>query len=62
MPPILNQGTPIIVDLDALSLREPCTFIDLKRQKALPKDAILVDDTDPLALLIASTRRKMRRR
>ena len=62
MPPILNQGTPIIVDLEALAVREPWTFIDLKREKTLPKDAILVDDLDPLALLIAGTRRKMRRR
>jgi hypothetical protein len=61
MPPILNQGTPIIVDLDALAVREHCTFIDLKREKNPPKDAILVDDLDPLALLIA-TRRKPRRR
>ncbi len=61
MPPILNQGTPIIVDLDALAVREPFAFIDLKREKAPPKDAIFVDDLDPMALLIAS-RRKMRRR
>ncbi len=61
MPPILNQGTPIIVDLDALSFREPWTFIDLKREKTPPKDAIMVDELDPLAMLIAG-RRKMRRR
>jgi hypothetical protein len=61
MPPILKTGTPIVVDLDALNLREPCKIIDLTQVRKPPKDAIVIDDPDPLAVLIASTRRRARR-
>ncbi len=59
MPPILNKGTPIIVNLDALLPRAARDGIDLARVKALPKDAIMIDDIDPMVMLIAG--RKNRR-
>ena len=61
MPPSLNLGSPIILDLDALLGRQPCEVIDLHQVKAPPKDAILVDDIDPMTVLIAGARRKMGR-
>jgi hypothetical protein len=59
MPPILNKGTPIIVNLDALLPRAAREGIDLKRVKSPPKDAILIDEFDPLVVLLAG--RKNRR-
>jgi len=61
MPPSLKLGQPIIVDLDALRGRAPAKIINLEQVRATPKDAILVDDVDPLTVLIAGTRRKARR-
>ena len=62
MPPSLKlSGTPIIVDLNALPNRASAKIIDLDRMRATPKDAITVDDIDPLTVLIAGMRRKTRR-
>ena len=60
MPPSLKLGTPIIVDLDALLGRARSEVINLEQVRAKPRDAILVDDIDPLTVLIAGTRRKTR--
>jgi hypothetical protein len=61
MPPSLKLGTPILIDLDALHGRAPGEVIDLEQMRGLPEDAILLDDVDPLTVLIAGTRRKTRR-
>ena len=55
----------ILVDLEALRRRKPRVAIDLHRPKARAEmseasDAINVED-DPLAAIIALSRRKMRR-
>ena len=61
MLPSLKLGTPIIVDLDALRGRTLHESINLDQMRAKPRDAIMVDDIDPLTVLIAGTRRKTRR-
>ncbi len=61
MPPSLKLGWPIIVDLEALRGRARSEAINLEHVRSKPRDAILVDDVDPLTVLIAGTRRKARR-
>jgi hypothetical protein len=61
MPPSLKLGAPILVDLDALGGRAPRENINLDQLRATPRDAIMLDDIDPLTVLIAGTRRKARR-
>ena len=61
MPPSLKLGTPIIVDLAALRGFGAHEAINLEQMRAKPRDAIIVDDIDPLTVLIAGTRRKARR-
>ena len=61
MPPSLKLGTPIIVDLAALRGHALYETINLEQTRAKPRDAIMVDDIDPLTVLIAGTRRKARR-
>ena len=63
----LAHHDPILVDLEALRRNKPRVAIDLKRPTAHAEapgenpDAINVEDADPLAAIIALSRRKFRR-
>jgi hypothetical protein len=64
----LAQHDPILVDLKALRRSKPLVSIDLKRPTAraeapadLNDDAINVEGEDPLATIVALSRRKFRR-
>ena len=57
MPPELCRGTPIFVDLDALT-RASRAPIDLFRRADAPANAIVVRETDGVAGLISTLVRR----
>jgi hypothetical protein len=61
MPPSLKLGIPILIDLNTLPARASAQIIKLDQVRNPPGDAIVVDELDPLTVLIAGTRRKVRR-